>query len=335
MWLVTAPANRRTIRRSFLIIAAGPSCPWAEWIWVTKVLPWDCSSKPSTNALGGHGRADGETRWGASVFLQLINPKQFGGREAFLRETSFFAQFCAETPVPAGKPPVRLPGHGRARASRQDQTRPRRPVASHLLPAADSRGGIFESEISCGSLEHPRETEAQRSLTCIRNTILQLHARTDKGFGLRWQPAEGEAQRRWSAAAAPLSVLPVASKSGVAPVLRDSRRSPKSLVAPKAALGSIRGSISAHGRGLAGTNSNSSGPSRVRICRRSKSFERRRIITLSLITDRLIAAGGGSGAGRRSRPRCWPKPSGRVVNPVFTVGQSARGRAAGQSRRPA
>ena len=32
-------------------------------------------------------------------------------------------------------------------------------------------------------------------------------------------------------------MLPVASKSGVAPVLRDSRRSPKSLVAPKAALG--------------------------------------------------------------------------------------------------
>ncbi len=64
-----------------------------------------------TNALGGHGRATGETRWGASVFLQLINPESFGGREAFLRETSFFARMCTETPVPPGKPPVRLPGH--------------------------------------------------------------------------------------------------------------------------------------------------------------------------------------------------------------------------------
>jgi LDH2 family malate/lactate/ureidoglycolate dehydrogenase len=73
-----------------------------------------------TNALGGHGRADGETRWGASVFLQIINPEQFGGREAFLRETSFFAQFCVQTSVPAGKPPVRLPGHV-ALASRADQ----------------------------------------------------------------------------------------------------------------------------------------------------------------------------------------------------------------------
>jgi len=73
-----------------------------------------------TNALGGHGRATGETRWGASVFLQLINPEQFGGREAFLRETSFLTQACLETPVAPGKPPVRLPGHA-ALARRAEQ----------------------------------------------------------------------------------------------------------------------------------------------------------------------------------------------------------------------
>src|SRR6185437_16758723 len=65
-----------------------------------------------TNALSGHGRAIGVKRWGASVFLQLINPECFGGREAFLSETSFVAQSCRETPVPEGKPPVRMPGHG-------------------------------------------------------------------------------------------------------------------------------------------------------------------------------------------------------------------------------
>ena len=42
-----------------------------------------------TNALGGHGRATGEKRWGASVFVQIINPEKFGGREVFLRETQF------------------------------------------------------------------------------------------------------------------------------------------------------------------------------------------------------------------------------------------------------
>ena len=65
-----------------------------------------------TNALSGSGRANDPKRWSASVFLQLINPDSFGGREAFLRETSFLAQSCRETPVPTGKPPVRLPGHG-------------------------------------------------------------------------------------------------------------------------------------------------------------------------------------------------------------------------------
>lgn len=63
-----------------------------------------------TNALAGHGRADGESRWGASVFLQILDPERFGGRANFLRETSFFAESCRKTPVSPGKPPVRLPG---------------------------------------------------------------------------------------------------------------------------------------------------------------------------------------------------------------------------------
>jgi len=73
-----------------------------------------------TNALAGHGRADNESRWGASVFLQILDPDRFGGRESFLRETSFFAQMCRETPVPPGKPPVRLPGQA-ALARRREQ----------------------------------------------------------------------------------------------------------------------------------------------------------------------------------------------------------------------
>lgn len=63
-----------------------------------------------TNALGGHGRAEAVSRWGASVFLQIISPDGFGGRTTFLRETGFLAKSCRETPVPAGRPPVRLPG---------------------------------------------------------------------------------------------------------------------------------------------------------------------------------------------------------------------------------
>jgi L-lactate dehydrogenase len=63
-----------------------------------------------TSALAGHGRADGEKRWGASVFLQLIDPGAFGGRECFARETGWLAAACRAAPVKPGDPPVRLPG---------------------------------------------------------------------------------------------------------------------------------------------------------------------------------------------------------------------------------
>ena len=63
-----------------------------------------------TSGLAGHGRADQPERWGSSVFLQVIDPAGLGGREAFLRETSYFAGEClASSPVDVEKP-VRLPG---------------------------------------------------------------------------------------------------------------------------------------------------------------------------------------------------------------------------------
>ncbi len=76
-----------------------------------------------TAALGGHGRADHPTAWGASVFLQLIDPARFGGREAFLRETSFFADSCRATPAAAGDPPVQMPGDGALRRRREQLDR--------------------------------------------------------------------------------------------------------------------------------------------------------------------------------------------------------------------
>lgn len=75
-----------------------------------------------TAALGGHGRADGVTHWGASVFLQLIDPDAFGGRERFEREAAWMAAACRAAPVAPGAPPVRVPGE-RALARRAAQLR--------------------------------------------------------------------------------------------------------------------------------------------------------------------------------------------------------------------
>jgi len=63
-----------------------------------------------TQGLSGHGRLDGPTRWGASVFLQLIDPNAFAGRDAFTAQMDFFADQCRTSPAIDPDRPVRLPG---------------------------------------------------------------------------------------------------------------------------------------------------------------------------------------------------------------------------------
>lgn len=63
-----------------------------------------------TSSLAGFGRADAPGQWGASVFLQVINPEAFGGQEAFVRESEWLAEASRTNPVKPGASPVRLPG---------------------------------------------------------------------------------------------------------------------------------------------------------------------------------------------------------------------------------
>jgi LDH2 family malate/lactate/ureidoglycolate dehydrogenase len=63
-----------------------------------------------TQGLGGFGRADGPTGWGASVFVQATDPAAFAGRAAFRRETTWTAAACRATPTRPGVESVRLPG---------------------------------------------------------------------------------------------------------------------------------------------------------------------------------------------------------------------------------
>ncbi|MBM3550115.1 MAG: Ldh family oxidoreductase [Alphaproteobacteria bacterium] len=65
-----------------------------------------------TSGLGGYGRADKATGWGASLFVQVIDPAAFGGTDSFQRETGWLAEACRGTPVKPGDEPVRVPGDG-------------------------------------------------------------------------------------------------------------------------------------------------------------------------------------------------------------------------------
>jgi L-lactate dehydrogenase len=63
-----------------------------------------------TGGLAGFGRADPKQGWGATVFLQIIDPEAFAGRAAFTRQMDEVARQChASRPAQAGRP-VRLPG---------------------------------------------------------------------------------------------------------------------------------------------------------------------------------------------------------------------------------
>lgn len=87
-----------------------------------------------TSGLAGHGRSEKPPSWTASVFLQLIDPDAFGGRDAFAREIQYVVDLCHDAPVASGNPPVRLPGEG-ALARRRLQIREGIDLYENIMPA--------------------------------------------------------------------------------------------------------------------------------------------------------------------------------------------------------
>jgi LDH2 family malate/lactate/ureidoglycolate dehydrogenase len=109
-WLVDNQGNASDNPAVFLTDPPGTILPLGGMELGYKGFAFGIMVEALTSALGGHGRADGETHWGASIFMQLIDPQAFGGRDRFVRETSWFADICRTTPVKPGNPPVRMPG---------------------------------------------------------------------------------------------------------------------------------------------------------------------------------------------------------------------------------
>lgn len=87
-----------------------------------------------TAGLAGHGRADPAEGWGATVFVQALDPAAFGGLDAFTRQTDWLVRACHEaTPRPGGLP-VRLPGE-RALALHRKQSAEGVLLHASILPA--------------------------------------------------------------------------------------------------------------------------------------------------------------------------------------------------------
>jgi L-lactate dehydrogenase len=74
-----------------------------------------------TGGLAGFGRADPKQGWGATVFLQIIDPAAFGGGADFVRQMDEVARQCsASRPARAGQA-VRLPGEKGYALARQQR----------------------------------------------------------------------------------------------------------------------------------------------------------------------------------------------------------------------
>ena len=105
----------------------------------------------ATGALAGHGRADAREGWGATVFVQVLDPAAFGGVDEFHRQIDWVANACrTATPRPGGEP-VRLPGERGMRRYREQKQRGVElfdGIMASLAPWATKLGVAVPKEVS-------------------------------------------------------------------------------------------------------------------------------------------------------------------------------------------
>jgi L-lactate dehydrogenase len=97
-----------------------------------------------TQGLAGHGRADGESGWGAGVLVLAFAPSRFAGADAFLRQTTWLADAAKRNRPRDPAKPVRLPGQlaFAKKAAAEREGVPLAPVITDALAALAERLGV-------------------------------------------------------------------------------------------------------------------------------------------------------------------------------------------------
>jgi len=72
-----------------------------------------------TGGLAGFGRADPAEGWGATVFVQVMDPAAFGGNDAYTRQTDWLVDACHGAKPRPGVARVRLPGENGIKRHRE------------------------------------------------------------------------------------------------------------------------------------------------------------------------------------------------------------------------
>lgn len=87
-----------------------------------------------TAGLSGFGRADSAEGWGATVFVQAIDPAALGGAAAYLRQMDWLVGACHDATPRPGVERVRLPGENGMKR-RRDQRQNGVALFPGILPA--------------------------------------------------------------------------------------------------------------------------------------------------------------------------------------------------------
>ncbi len=109
-WVMDADGNPTTDPNAFFAEPGGTLLPLGGIEAGHKGFALGLLIEALTAALGGHGRAEGPTEWGAAVLVIAIDPARFAGAHAFLRETGWMAEAVRTNPPRQGGAPPRLPG---------------------------------------------------------------------------------------------------------------------------------------------------------------------------------------------------------------------------------
>ena len=108
-----------------------------------KGYAWALLVEALTQGLAGFGRADDPKGWGACAFVQVIDPEAFGGRDAFVRQTTWLADTCRNSAPRPDVARVRVPGESALAKRREAIERGVAPypgVVDALRPWADKFG---------------------------------------------------------------------------------------------------------------------------------------------------------------------------------------------------
>ena len=109
-WLLTAEGKTTSDPNAFFADPPASLLPFGGMDLGYKGFALGIMIEAMTNALGGYGRTSDPNRWGASVFVQVIDPTKFAGESYFLQEMEEFKNACLRSAAINPQQPVRMPG---------------------------------------------------------------------------------------------------------------------------------------------------------------------------------------------------------------------------------